>query len=140
MSMPVDGNRKDVRKKLAGDLQQQIPEAQFVSHFMDDPKGQMPALCVSARGSHSERLTLRTVMLKHKLWIHSLVLAGRESADWTEEQAEDLLDDMDVRLRAWIDANRATAGPIALDGDPEIEYPIIAGEQYLDEKYPVLVG
>ncbi len=135
-------NRKDVRAALSTALQANITEAKVVLKYLGEPGKQMPAITMVSAGTGGNPLTSDVDALVHKFDIHLLVLAGKPSG-WTEEQAEDLLDDVRYALDEWIEHNMLTVNgarfQIERAGDSSVAFVLISGEQYLDESVPVLL-
>lgn len=135
-------NRKDIRSALATALTTNITAAKYVADYLADPQGQMPAVTLTSVGSGGNPLTSDGDTLQHKILIHLLVIAGK-SASWTNENAEDLLDDIRAALDTYIEGNSLTVSgklyTIERLGDSDISRVAIGNEQYLDETVPILL-
>jgi hypothetical protein len=126
-------NQNTVRAELAADIARHITNAKFVAGYLADPGKKSPAITVTSRGTADT-----SVGYDHLLTIHLLVVAGKASG-WTEDKAEDALDDLRNAFDQYIaigaySPQRDGASTIQLVEIPE------GGEPYLDEEIPIRVS
>ena len=136
-------NRKDIRTALKNDIVASVTAAKLVMRYLGDPGRKFPAITIASRGTGGNPLTSDGDTLRHRFYVHLLVLAGSAEASWTKEQAEDLLDDTRKAFDDYLELGTfAVSGlrfQVKRDGDSEVLRSTIGKEQYLDEPIPVLV-
>lgn len=104
----MTANRKTLRAAVATALSYHLPSAQVVYAYGKAQFGaQTPVVVVTSAGSERQRISMRETRLTAMFDIHTFVL-HRDGASWTEQQAEDALDDLENQIALFVDQNRAT--------------------------------
>jgi hypothetical protein len=141
--MTVAASRKRIRHALADLLRGEITLAQAVYRYQKaNLKGQTPVLCVTSAGSRREPLTMQGSTAGFRYDIHVFTLYKDASGAWTEEQAEDMLDDIEQQVAATCDKYRkSTAWARLVYADPsDARTPVtLGGVTYLHEIIPVAI-
>ena len=138
-------SRSTVRKALAAALAQQLagdagPAEVVFDHLPGDFGGRSPAIAVGARGSKRERLTLRGSRATFAFDVYIFVLASDPAADWTEADAEDAIDAIELGLAELLDTDGNTAWSGAAYADmSETDYITIGGDEYRRERIPLVL-
>lgn len=136
----MSSSRKDVRQALAGVLDREVTSAQAVYAFQKARiKGQTPVLCVTSAGSAREALTMQGSAAAFRLDINVFVLYS-DGSTWTEEQAEDMLDDLEQQIADVCDRYRVSNkwARLAYAEPSDARTPIVLeGVTYLHEVIPV---
>lgn len=102
-------NRKTVRRAVASNLSTALTTAQVVyNHMKGDFSGQSPVVRVMSVGSERKRFTAEGDRARFVLNIQLWVLYSDKHSGWTEEEAEDALDDLEHEVATWVVANRTT--------------------------------
>lgn len=109
----ISGSRKEARAHLAGQLAGALvgagkPAQAVYDYRVGDFQGQSPVVVVSSGGSNRERFTFRGTKPSFELTIHVFVLYADEAGTWTEENAEDALDDIEEVIAETLTANQRT--------------------------------
>jgi len=134
-------NRKLIRTALAEVLGREITHAQAVYAYQKAKiAGQTPVLCVTSAGSAREPITMQGSSLTALLDIHVFVLYSDSASGWTEEDAEDRLDDIEQQVATVVDQyRRSTAwSRLAYAERSDARSPIVLeGSTYLHEVIPV---
>ena len=120
-----------------------MPSAQAVFHFQKSDFGKAsPVVYITSSGSRRKKLTRSGYQSQFKLNIHLWVLQVSKDGTWTEEQAEDALDQLEKELA---EACLSVQGSslisfIEYEGQSNADgIVIIGGEPYLHEIVPVVV-
>jgi hypothetical protein len=102
--------RKQARTVLAQLIQTALPSATVLKYRKADPKGVSPLIMVCSGGTGRDKRTLEGSFPAHTLRVYSMVLHSDPEAvpPWTEEQAEDLLDDQEETIASVVDQNQKT--------------------------------
>jgi hypothetical protein len=136
-------SRKDVRETLAATLEANVPSAQAVySYQVTSFGGQSPVLAVTSSGTQRDPLTMRGSQPTYRYDIHVFVLHSDKASSWTEQDAENLLDQLEAEIGAVVDAyRRATAWQrlTYAEASDARSTPVIEGQRYLHEVIPVEV-
>lgn len=105
-------SRKDVRSKLAELLAVSCTSAQEVLAYQPSDIGVTPAVYVRSNSADRPPLTVRGKFTRFGFDILILVLqADRQHPQvWTEDKAEDLLDDIEAQVCDMMSTNRVVAG------------------------------
>lgn len=99
--------RSDARQALADLITANLDMlAAVYSYQKTDLQGQTPVVAITSGGSNRQPLTSRGSSATYTLDVHLFVLHRDPAANWDEEQAEALLDEIEAALGALLDANR----------------------------------
>lgn len=132
-------NRKDARNALGAALSPLMTSAQQVYAFYPhDFGGQSPVVFLTSAGTRREKLTGQGYEVVYLINAHLAVWYGDGQEAWDEQQAEDLLDDLEGQLAdAVLTIELAHTGGIkTLRQGPESnanETLIVGGTMYLHE-------
>lgn len=108
--MPLANNRKFIRKTFKAILSGGISEVQkVISGQVDDFKGQSPIIVLDSAGSTRTPIAVGSSYPDHKIDLFTFVLCSDPENGWTEENAEDQLDDIECKIGDLIDANQQSA-------------------------------
>lgn len=136
----MSSSRKDVRQALAGVLATEVTSAQAVYRYQKAKlKGQTPVLCVTSAGSERPAMTMQGNGAVFRLDINVFVLYSTKTT-WTEEQAEDKLDDLEQEIAAVCAKYRTSNvwAHLAYAEPSDARTPItLEGFTYLHEVIPV---
>lgn len=136
----MTASRKETRQALAQLLTTEVTSAKKVYAFQKAKlKGQTPVLCVTSAGSARTRQTLAGSGATFTLDIHSFVLYA-DGGSWTEEQAEDRLDDLEQQISAVVDkyAKSTSWARLTYADRSDARSPVtLEGITYLHEVIPV---
>ena len=143
-------NRKHIRRalhpllvsSLAAEGNLLIPEANIFKGRLANPKGQSPLVYITSGGSDRPPLTIRQKQAIFRIEIYSLtLLVDPNNNEWTEEMAEDLLDDIEARIKHVVESNpkmdKLWTSVEYIEGGTTIERVPLAGHDYLVEMIPV---
>lgn len=137
----MSANREVVRKALAALLQTALVEdaAAVYAYQVGDFAGQSPTVVVSSGGSERVNLTFQGSRSTFRLNIHVFVLYA--TTGWTEADAEDRLDLLEMRIHETIENYQKTADWESIDhaGPTQCDAVVIGGEEYRRETIPVSV-
>ena len=110
-------NRKDVRKKMAELLETALgagaPTQLVQAFYKSQPRdfgGASPVVTVSGAGSDRPRMTQGAGRSTFWLNVHVFVVFALADGSWTEDDAEDRLDDIEAAVAAVIQNNRRLSG------------------------------
>ncbi len=139
----MTASRAEVRQELAKYLKGAMPSAQEVYHFQKSDFGKAsPVVYITSSGSNRQRLTRAGYQSHFKLNVHLWVLQVSKDGAWTEEQAEDALDQLEKELAEAclnVQGSRLISF-IEYEGQSNADgITIIGGEPYLHEIVPVVV-
>jgi hypothetical protein len=135
-------NRKNLRQALATALTTALTSVQAVYRYQRGGfEGQTPVVRVMSMGSNRIRLTPLGSAAELYFLIQIWVLYTDTAAGWSEEQAEDRLDDIDAQLASWLEGNRKSTDWQAIDqtGRSFVQIVRFQGRPYLVEDVPVTV-
>jgi hypothetical protein len=133
-------DRKACRRALAQLIQGGVPAAQAVYPYQIlSPEGQSPIITIVSAGAERKPMTLRGVSSSFYLVVQVLVLHTGDN--WTPEEAEDLIDDVELEIAKVIESNQDNDNWSALVADDPsmIQRITIGGYAYLTETIPVKV-
>lgn len=141
----MTASRQQIRAQLAallsGALSGSGGAAQVVyDHLPGDFDGQSPVVAVGSRGSTRERLTFRGGQTTFLFDVFVFVLAADAAAGWTEADAEDAIDTIELAIAEALGGNQTPAvGWTAADyaGETEVDYLTIGGAEYRRERIPI---
>jgi hypothetical protein len=134
--------RATVRAAVAAGLATGLASAQVVYGYQRGAfENQTPVVRVMSMGSDRPRLTPQGNRGEFHLLVQLWVLYAAPDSSWTEAQAEDRLDQLELELATWMAANRTTANWQALDqaGRSFVHLVRYQGLPWLVEDVPVLV-
>lgn len=135
-------NRKTVRTRLAALLKAAVPSAsQVIDHYTNDFGGISPTVMVVSGGSMRPPLTARGQATRLYLAIQVFVSAKTSDA-WTDDQAEDLLDQIEYEIGQALDSsqvqNDGTWDSISQDSSSLIDK-VVVNDPYLFESIPITI-
>lgn len=139
-------NRKDARYALAGYLGEKLTAAQAVHAYqVADFQGASPVVYITSSGSDRQRLTGRGLTSSFTFNVHLFVLYPSEHTGegYTEQQAEDILDDLEHQVAQAVEEIhghsliKAISYAEQSNADTTAE---IGGETYLHEIVPLIVN
>jgi len=112
-------NRKDIRSKALALLIPHLSAAQEVlKHKPSKIEGQTPIVYLTSSGSNRPPLTSRGLKSQVMLNIHILVLQSKEDENYTNENSEDLLDDLEFGVALFVETSQRAEGSwISIDYD-----------------------
>lgn len=135
--------RSKSRIALAGLLSAGLPDGTTVLKYRKaDPKGVSPMVQVVSGGTARPKATLRGSFPQHDLRIYVLVLHSDPEGSWTEEMAEDKLDQLEDMISEIIDRNQKVEGvwkSISYAEGSIAERVQIGGVPYLLEVIPLQI-
>lgn len=133
-------NRETVRDALATLLTTALvgtglPVQQVYNYRTGDFAGKSPVVSVWSHGSDRRRMTARGSRARFNLQVDIFVLYAMADGTWTEAQADDVLDAVELLIAGVVDANQVTAYWGALDYVMEsTRYDVaIGGVEYIQE-------
>lgn len=106
-------NRKTLRQALRTLLYAEVTSAQAVYGYQKARlAGQSPVVAITSAASERERFTMAGSRLAAAFEVHTFVLHsdGAAGGTYTEEDAENLLDDIEQQIAAAVDKNPVKAG------------------------------
>ena len=140
----ITNSRKEARQHLADLLSVALvgtgkPAQAVYAYQVGDFQGQSPVVVVSSGGSVRERFTYTGTKPKFNLTIHVFVLYADETGAWTEQDAENALDDIEQIIGATLAANQKTAywealTPVNISQTGGV---MIGGKEYRTEVFSV---
>lgn len=139
--------RKDIRGHLqtllqAGLVGEDKPVQVVYGGQIADFQKQSPVVVIASAGTERRRWTFQGGRALHRFTIYVFVLYKDEDAGWDEEDAEDLLDDIEEGIAGILEANAGKCDywqSLAYDGASECAGVPVAGEEYRVETIPVVV-
>ena len=136
----MSASRKAVRQALANVLRTECTSAKQVYAYQKAKlKGQTPVLCVTSAGSLRDPLSLQGNKAAFALDIHVFVFYS-DGKSWTEEQAEDRLDDLEQQIALTVEKYRKSTSwaHLAYAERSDARTPVtLEGFTYLHEVVPV---
>lgn len=136
-------SRKVSRQALGQLLKTAVTTAKEVYRYQETQfKGKSPIVVISSGSSTRERVTMRGSFATFQFDVHVFVLQKTKDGTWLNEQAEDLLDDIEQQICEAIDSNQRTAAWQAIrysDATDARDPVTIEGNTYLYERIPVAV-
>src|SRR5688500_12270364 len=137
----MSASRKESRTALAGVLRTEVTLARSVYAYQKAKlKGQTPVICVTSSGSARGALTMQGSAATFTFDIHVFVLYS-DGGSWTEEQAEDRLDDIEQQIATMVDTFRKSTSwqRLAYAERTAASLPpvVLEGSTYLHEVIPV---
>lgn len=127
-------NRKFIRKKLADILRASCTQASEVKAYQPSVLGATPGIYIRSMSAERPPLTVRGKFTRFVFDILITVLQS-DGVNWTADEAEDLIDDLEYAVCQTITANRVVA-----DVWDSINYatPSVI-EHYLDDGVPYII-
>ena len=112
-------NRKSLRQALRTLLKAEVTSAQEVYAYQKARiYGQSPVVAITSAGSERERFTMQGSRLAATFDVHVFVLhSDGATATWTEEDAENTLDDLEQQIAQACDRN-----PVKVNGWGRLAY------------------
>ncbi len=112
-------NRKTLRQALRVLLAAEVTSAQAVYAYQKARlAGQSPVVAITSASSERERFTMQGSRLTAAFDVHTFVLhSDGSAATWTEENAENMLDDLEQQIAAACDRN-----PVKVNGWARLVY------------------
>src|SRR5262245_52350329 len=97
----MTANRKPLRAALRTLLKAEVSAAQEVYGYGKARfGGQSPVVAITSAGSERARLTMQGSQLTATFEVHTFVIHSDPDSNWTEEHAEDTLDDVEQQIAA----------------------------------------
>lgn len=139
-------SRKDIRRALGDGLAANMPTAQAIYRYQkSDLKGQSPVVRVfSARSLRPQKTGHGGVRSQFGFVVQLWVLyAGDGIQNWSEEGAEDTLDQLEYELISWMVQNQGDQvgtlwTSLKYGGWSVVDNVKVAGNTYLVEDVPVI--
>lgn len=130
--------RKDIRAQLQSLLEAGLvgdgkPVQVVYGGQVADFQGQSPVVVIASAGSERRRWTFKGGRALHRFKIFVFVLYKDAEAGWDEEDAEDLLDDIEESIAGILDANAGKCDywqSLTYDAASECAGVPVAGEEY----------
>ncbi len=140
----MSANRADVRKTIATLIRANSSLAQVVYSCMPaDFQGQSPVVTVTGAGSERPRMTLRGGKTTFHLVVETFVLYSDPTATppWTEANAEDAMDGLELEIATIVDKNPSGSGwsDLRYETVSAVSKVTIGGKAYLYEAIPLVV-
>jgi len=135
-------NRKDIRSAIKSALTGHVPSAQVLYGYLPHTfNHESPVVCLSSSGTNRIKLTQQGYAPLLFVNIHIFVSYGSATDDsWTEEQAEDALDTVEMEVAdALLAASTSNLKFIWVDRSFADEPVEDSGETYLHEIIPISV-
>lgn len=137
-------SRKDIRKKLAELLAVKCTSASEVLAYQPSVINATPGIYVRSMSADRPTLTVRGKFTKFDFDVLILVLQSdtRTTPAWTEEMAEDVLDDLEYQVCSTLSENRVVDGywdTINYSAASTIEHFVEEGVPYIVEAVKVRV-
>lgn len=136
----ISGSRKQAREYLAGQLQGALvgtglPAQAVYAYQVGDFQGQSPVVVVSSGGTLRERFTFKGTKPSYTLTVHVFVLYADETGAWTEENAEDALDDIEELIAGVLAANQRSPywEAISARAPSQTSSVMVGGKEYRTE-------
>jgi hypothetical protein len=133
-------SRKSAREHLAGQLTGALvgtgkPAQAVYAYRVGDFQGQSPVVVVSSGGTLRERFTFKNTRPVYTFTIHVFVLYADEAGTWTEQDAEDALDDIEEIIASTIQANQKSPywETISFDAPSQTAGVMVGGKEYRTE-------
>jgi hypothetical protein len=137
----MTANRKALRQALKVILEAGVTSAQAVYGYQKARlAGQSPVVCITSASSERERFTMAGSRLAGAFDIHTFVIHRSADGTWTEEDAENALDDLEQQIAQICDQNarNATWDRLAYAGATDARDLVkIEGVDYLHEVIPI---
>lgn len=137
----MTANRQTIRETIASGLSAAVTSAQAVyTHASGDIAGQSPVLRVLSAGSLRQPLSQRGNRALFYLTIQVWVLYADPDAGYTEQNAEDALDQIENQIAAWLASSNSIAQVINFAGRSAVTAVDLGGEAYMVEEIPLEVS
>lgn len=134
--MSIANDRQEARDTFAALVTNRVTAAQAVYNYLAaDFKGQSPVIVVASGGTHRVPMTLRGTRPRHFLNVYSFVAYADQGSEWTEQDSEDKLDELEAQLAALVDDCQKTAAwsSLAQVEESRAEVVVIGGVEYRRE-------
>lgn len=138
--MPV--SRAEARKALATELTTALPTAQVVyDHMKGGFAGQSPVVRVMSAGSERRRFTPQGGRGELHFTVQFWVMYASPGNNWSEEDAENAIDQLEYELAEYVDSNRQGNPWKSLEYSTRsgIELVRLEGKPYLIEDVPIVM-
>lgn len=139
-------SRKLARKHLAGVLQGVLVGPGLLVQAVYDNQvgdfgGQSPVVVVYSGGTQREKMTFEGTKAGFSMIIQTFVLYADEAGTWTEADAEDALDDIELVISQAIQANQGSDywAKINQNGMSTTGSVEIGGKEYRTERIEVII-
>ena len=135
-------DRQVIREALATALLIAIPDyEEVIGHTTQDFGGKTPVATVLSAGSDRPPMTAVGGRSTFFYSLNHWVLYASEDDSWTEQNAEDKMDDLERQLAQFVHANRSTThwNDLAYDSRSIIRNIPIGGDTYLHEQFSIKV-
>lgn len=133
-------NRKDVRKHFTELLREQLPRQYTLLPYRKIRlQGLSPVILVSSGSSMRKLVRQQVTSASISLYVFSVVLHTAEDESWTEDLAEDQLDDIEAAVARTCELNQRTAywESIGYSHGTTIERFEVSGGPYLVEVFSI---
>jgi hypothetical protein len=120
-----------------------VPAANVKKARLAEPKGQSPLVYITSGSTQRPPLTVRQKMAQFTIVVYSLViLYDPQNPKWTEEMAEDLVDDIEAGVKDAVENNPKQQGLWTsleyIESGTLVERAPLGGNDYLVEMIPLL--
>jgi len=135
-------DRQAIREAFATALAAAIPDYQeVIGHTVQDFGGKTPVATVLSAGSDRPPMTMEGGRTTFFLSLNNWVLYSSEEDSWTEQDAEDKMDDLERQVAEFVHSNRRTTSwdYLAYDSRSIIRTIPIGGDMYLHEQFSIRV-
>ena len=140
----ISTDRKTLRKAYATLLQNnlvgtgKLVQATY-AYQVGDFGGKSPVVVVSSGGALRQRLTFQGTTPIFWLNVHVFVLYALQDKSWTEDMAEDALDDIENALASLNDANQKGTywDTVTQEERSRTDSVVIGGLEYRTEVFPI---
>lgn len=135
-------NRKDVRSAWATLISSGVSSAQSVYGYQrGDLQGETPVVVMYSAGIDRSPLTPQGSQAPYHLNTDIYVLYNDPDSDYGEDDAEDMLDDIESQIATVVEDNRAntpTWGHLSYSGESVVVKVQLGGDTYLWESIPLI--
>lgn len=135
-------SRESVRKELHGLLQVGVPSAQaVVAYQASDFEGKSPVVMITGAGTSRDTMTFDGMKARFFFGVSLFILHADPASGWTEEEAEDLIDQVEYEVAKTFEANQRSQywEAIVWEESSLIDRITVSGEPFLLEVIPVAV-
>lgn len=133
-------NRKEVRELLTTLLQGGVQGT--VESYQTDPAGRSPLVQIVSSGSLRNDIRKGGSSGPLMVSVHCFVVHADPNSSWTEEDAENAIDDLEYQVVTCLEANQNTSlwTSIGWEMPSMVDRVSIGGVPYLYEVIPLVIG
>jgi hypothetical protein len=135
-------SRAQVRLELHSLLTEGVPSAeQVVKYQSADFQGKSPTVMVVGAGTMRSQFTVIGLKAKFYFGVHVFVLHADPDSGWTEEDAEDAIDQVEFEIAQVFEANQKNQYWEAIQWEETsiVDRIVVSGDPFLYEVIPISV-